>query len=326
MKTFGTGSFRYRVDSAWPGFPAEEGEAVGVACDSRDRVFVFVRGEPAVRIFDAAGKSLGAWDAVKFARPHGMFIDAQDRVFCTDDFDHTIRVFTVHGEPLLTLGTPGNSSDTGATSIDYRAIQRSAGPFHFPTNVALGPRGDIYVSDGYGNARVHRFSPDGNLLRLWGEPGSGSGQFHVPHGIAVDRVGNVFVADRENSRIQIFCPEGSYLAEWTDVARPCQVFFDAEGMAYVAELGCRAGRWPGTGEASPHETGGRVSIFTPAGELVARWGGGEDPCASGDFYAPHDICVDSRGDVYVAEVAWSAGGRTGKVAGRCHTLQKFVRI
>ena len=226
--------------------------------------------------------------------------------------------------PQLTLGTSGRPSDTGATSIDFRTIRHSGPPFYFPTNVALSPEGEIYVSDGYGNARVHKFAADGRLLCSWGEPGAGPGQFRVPHGIAVDRAGTVHVADRENSRIQLFSPQGKFLHEWPDIARPCQVAFDAAGNLFVAELGYRAGMWPGTSAPSPEATGGRISVFDPQGELLARWGGGDNPTAAGDFFAPHDICIDSRGDVYVAEVVMSAGGNRGLVAPDCHTLQKFV--
>jgi hypothetical protein len=143
----------------------------------------------------------------------------------------------------------------------------------------------------------------------------------------VDADGTVFVADRENSRLQLFSADGIFRQVWTDVARPCQVFIDrAQGLVYVAELGFRAGRWPGTGSHAPGQTGGRVSIFDRAGKLLSRWGGGDNPTAPGDFFAPHDIWVDGRGDLYIAEVAMSAGGRTGMVPASCHTLQKFVRI
>ncbi|MFN9970544.1 MAG: SMP-30/gluconolactonase/LRE family protein, partial [Phycisphaerae bacterium] len=117
------------------------------------------------------------------------------------------------------------------------------------------------MSDGYGNARVHRFSADGKLKNSWGTPGTGPGQFHIPHGIAIDQEGLVWVADRENSRLQIFSPTGEFLREWTEIARPCQVCFDSSGRVYVAELGYRAGMWPGTQAPSPDSTGGRVSIF-----------------------------------------------------------------
>jgi DNA-binding beta-propeller fold protein YncE len=321
-------SCRYRVEPAWPSFPGDgpHGEAVAVACDRRDQVFVFLRGPEPVRVYERDGTFLTSWGEGQFVRPHGIFIGPDDTVYCTDDHDHTVRAFTPEGRLLLTLGTRGRPSDTGATSIDYRTIRRAGPPFHYPTNLALGPTGDLYVADGYGNARVHRFAPDGRLLQSWGQPGSGPGEFQVPHGIAVDADGTVYVADRENSRVQLFSAEGNYRGEWKDVARPCQVFIDArQGWVYVAELGFRAGRWPGTGAAEPGATGGRVSIFDRTGTLLARWGGGDQPCAPGDFFAPHGLWVDAHGAVYVAEVALSAGGRTGVVPASCHTLQKFTR-
>ena len=276
-------------------------------------------------VFDRDGSFLHAWGEGLFRRPHGIFIGPDDAVYCIDDLGHTVRKFNAAGEMLLTLGVDGQPSDSGATSIDYRTIVRSAPPFHFPTNLALSPRGEIYVSDGYGNARIHKFAPDGKLLLSWGTPGGGPGQFHVPHGIAVDDQGQVFVADRENSRIQIFTADGEYLTEWNDVARPCQVFIDRAGDIFVAELGFLSGMWPGT-VAPAGATGGRLSIFQPNGELKARWGGGQNPCAPGDFYAPHDVSVDSLGNIYVAEVTMSAGGNRGLVPASCHSLQKFKSV
>jgi DNA-binding beta-propeller fold protein YncE len=208
--------------------------------------------------------------------------------------------------------------------MDFRTILRAGPPFHFPTNPALSPDGDIYISDGYGNARIHKFTSDGRLVLSWGEPGSGPGQFRLPHGIAVDRQGTVYVADRENSRVQLFTPAGKFLAEWTDVARPCQVFIDRASRVLVAELGFYAGMWPGTTAPSPDATGGRVSIFNQNGELQARWGGGRNPTSPGDFFAPHAIWADSHGDLYVAEVTLSGGGNQGLVSPDCHTLQKFT--
>ncbi len=321
----GSGPFRYRVAEKWA-LPADSGfgEVAAVACDARDRVYLFARGPQPVRVFDKDGTFLTSWGQGLFVRPHGIFVGPDDTVYCTDDSGHTIRAFTPEGAPRFSLGT-GRPSDTGATSSDYRTVQRAGPPFHYPTNLAVGPTGDLYVSDGYGNARVHRFAPDGSLLQSWGEPGRGPGQFHLPHGIAVSADGTVYVADRENSRVQRFTASGEYLGEWTDVARPCQVFIDRAGWVYVAEVGFRAGRWPGTGAAEPGAPGGRVSIFDRNGALQARWGGGDNPCAPGDFFAPHGIWVDSCGDIYVAEVTLSAGGRAGLVPSSCHTLQKFLR-
>jgi DNA-binding beta-propeller fold protein YncE len=324
----GAGEFTYEVLEGWPRLPAglEMGEAVGAATDSRGRVHVLNRGPHPIAIFDRDGSFIGSWGEGSFARPHGITIGPDDAVWCVDDFGHAARKFTLEGELVLTLGNPGRPSDTGASSLDFRGIRRAGPPFHYPTNLALSPEGDLYVADGYGNARVHKFAPDGRLLFSWGEPGSGPGRFQVPHGIAVDRGGTVYVADRENSRIQLFSPRGELLGEWRDdIARPCEVFIDTEGRVFVAELGYRAGMWPGIAPPSPDATGGRVSVFDAGGRLLARWGGGENPCAPGDFFAPHDIWLDARGDVYVAEVVLSAGGNKGLVPRHCHTLQKFAR-
>jgi DNA-binding beta-propeller fold protein YncE len=327
MPTLPCSDFGYSANDRWAKLPAGFAwrEVAGVATDSRDRVFVFSRGEHPLLVFDRDGSFVEEWDGSMFVRPHGITIGPDDCVYCTDDMGHTVRKFSPRGELLLTLGTHGKPSDTGATSIDFRTITHAGPPFHYPTNLAIAPNGNLYVSDGYGNARVHAFSPEGRLLFSWGEPGGGPGQFRVPHGIAIDRDGTVFVADRENSRIQSFTPKGEFIAEWTGLARPAQVFIDDRtGRYYVAELGYRAGMWPGTSPPTPDATGGRVSAFDAKRNLIARWGGGDNPTAPGDFFAPHDICVDSHGDVYVAEVTWSAGGSRGLVPADCHALQRFV--
>lgn len=322
-----SGAFTYKANDRWAKVP--EGwswtEVSGVATDSQDRVFVFNRGDHPVMVFSPEGEFLTSWGEGVFRRAHGITIGPDDSVYCTDDLDHTVKKFTADGRLLMTLGTSGKPSATGATSIDFRTIRQAGPPFYFPTNLALSDRGDLFIADGYGNARIHRFSAEGTLISSWGEPGDEPGQFRVPHGIAVDAHGRVFVADRENSRIQIFSQEGAFLKEWTDIARPCQIAFDAEGHLYVAELGYRAGMWPGT--VAPHSgaTGGRVSIFDGNGRRIAQFGGGDHPTHPGDFFAPHDICLDSRGNFYVAEVVASAGGNRGLVAPECHSLQKFEK-
>jgi DNA-binding beta-propeller fold protein YncE len=327
-KVVGSGEYRYQVVDPLARLPAtiRPGEACGAATDSQDRVYVFNRGEHPVIVLDAEGEFLGSWGEGAFTRPHGIFVGPDDAVYLVDDLGHSVRQFTSEGKQVRTIGPSGKPADTGVQGIDYRTIRRAGPPFNVPTNLALSPSGEFYVTDGYGNARVHRFSADCRLLDSWGEPGSGPGEFQVPHGIAIDRRGVVYVADRENSRIQLFGPGGEWLGEWMDVARPCEVFIDGSGRFYVAELGFRAGRWPGSGPPPPGSTGGRVSIFDREGGLLARWGGGDDPCAPGDFFAPHDIWVNSRGDIYVAEVTLSAGGNRGMVPPTCHTLQKFVRL
>lgn len=328
LARFGMVPAQYHAVTAWAELSKrfQWVEVTATAVDSKDRVFVFNRGEDPVMIFEPDGTFVNSWGKNLFVRPHGITIGPDDCVYCTDDLDHTVHKFTPDGELLMTLGTSGRPSDTGATSIDYRTIRHSGPPFYFPTNVAIAADGDLYISDGYGNARVHRFSADGKLKNSWGTPGTGPGQFHIPHGIAIDQEGLVWVADRENSRLQIFSPTGEFLREWTEIARPCQVCFDSSGRVYVAELGYRAGMWPGTQAPSPDSTGGRVSIFDRSGQLISRWGGGLNPVAPGDFFAPHDIRVDSRGAVYLSEVVFSAGGNRGLVAPDCHTLQKFQPV
>src|SRR5262249_26447339 len=147
-------------------------EVAGVATDSQDRVYVFNRGDHPLMVFNRDGTFVKSWGEGLFKRPHGIIIGPDDSVYCTDDFDHTVRKFTPDGRLLMTLGTSGQPSDTGATSVDFRTILRAGPPFHYPANVALSPEGNIFVSDGYGNARIHKFSSDGRLLSSWGEPGT----------------------------------------------------------------------------------------------------------------------------------------------------------
>jgi DNA-binding beta-propeller fold protein YncE len=322
----GTAPFRYRALARWEQLPDGWGfgEVAGVATDAHGRVFVFNRGEHPVIVFDRDGKFLTSWGEGLVVRAHGITIGPDDAVYLTDDLHHTVRKFTPDGKLLLTLGTPGRPSDTGIDGIDYRTIRRTGPPFHRPTNVALAADGSLYVTDGYGNACTHKFAPDGRLLFSWGGPGSGPGQFNLPHGIALDREGLVYVADRENSRIQVFDPSGNFLSQWTDVARPMQVCIDGGDNVLVAEVGFRAGLFPWT-DPGPNPVGARVSVFDRRGTLLARWGGNE-PEAVGDFFAPHDLCIDGHGDLYVGEVVMSAGGNRGLVSPSCHALQKFIHV
>src|SRR5262249_41385548 len=135
-------------------------EVVGIAVDSRDRAFVFCRGEHPVIIFEPDGRLAGSWGEGLFKRPPGITIGPGDAVWCTDDKGHTVRKFTAEGKLLLTLGT-GQPSDTGIDGMDYRTIKRPGPPFNMPTNVAIAATGELFITDGYGNSRVHKFSADG---------------------------------------------------------------------------------------------------------------------------------------------------------------------
>jgi DNA-binding beta-propeller fold protein YncE len=324
----GFGDYRYRAVPGWPQLPSGWSfvEVVGVAVDSRDRVFVFSRGEHPVTIFEPDGAFAGSWGEGRFQRPHGITIGPADEVWLTDDKDHTVRKFTPDGTLLLTLGRSNEPSDTGIHGMDYRTIVRPAGPFNLPTNVAISASGDLFVSDGYGNSRVHRFSARGELLDSWGFPGDRPGAFNLPHGIAIDRMGRVYVADRENSRIQVFSQDGQFLSQWTNTSRPMQIYFDRDDRAFVCDVGFRAGLFPWQSAPAPPVPGATVKVFDQEGRVLSQIGGGDDPCAPGNFYAPHGLCVDSAGAVYVGEVVMSAGGYRGLVSPDCHTLQKFIPV
>ena len=317
----GGGKFQYEPVPEWGRLP--EGwsfvEVAAVAADSAGLVYVFNRGEHPMIVLDREGQFQRSWGEGAFNRAHGMWMGPDDMLYLTDDLDHTVRKFTTDGELVLTLGRSGSPSDTGVEDFDYRSIKQAAGPFHYPTNLALATDGSMYVTDGYGNARVHKFSSDGNLLFSWGEPGDGPGQFHLPHGIALDGDGRVFVADRENSRVQIFWPEGTFIDQWTDIVRPCQVFIDGANNVFVAEVGAKVGLFPWMKPDPTRES--RISVYDSDGNLQTSWGGGDDPYSFADVYAPHDIWVDGQGDVYVGEVVVSAGGKP-----EYPSLKKFRRV
>ena len=323
----GAGEHRYRPDPDWGALPAGWSyvEVAGVAADSQDNVYVFNRGEHPVIVFDRDGTFLRSWGEGTIERAHGIYITADDRLFLTDDKDHTVTEYTLAGERVMTMGVSGHPSDTGVVGIDYRTIAQAAGPFNLPTNLVAAGDGRLYVTDGYGNARVHCFSSAGDFLFSWGAPGSGPGEFHLPHGIDVDGSGRVFVADRENSRLQLFDAEGRFLEEWPDIVRPTDLFICDDDTVFVAEEGARCGLFPWM-TPDPDAIGGRVAVFAPDGKLLARWGGGLDPCSPGDFYAPHGIWLDSNRTIYVGEVNWSAGGKDGDIPPDCPCLRRYVKV
>jgi DNA-binding beta-propeller fold protein YncE len=318
---------RFDLVHDWEQLPGQfvHRDVADVAIDSQDRVYLFVRHDFRVLVYAADGTFLHAWGDAEFVNSHAITIGPDDSVYCTDNGNHTVRKYTPDGKLLMVLGTPGVPSDTGYVPMDLDTIVRCGGPFNACTDVAVGPDGDLYVSDGYGNARIHHFSAGGDLLQSWGEPGTGPGQFHLPHGIAISAEGRLVVADRENDRLQFFDLDGAFIEEWTNIRRPSSVHFDADGLLYVAELW----RWPGQRSyvhgVATEDQPGRVSVLAPDGEVLTRWGDSEDRCAPGNFVAPHGISVDSRGDVYVAEVTWTLAGRLDLVSSECHQIQKFQR-
>mgnify|MGYP001588639503 FL=1 len=322
-----SGKIQYSAVEGWEQLPRDyvHRDVAGVAVDGEDRVYLICRGDHPVMIYDQKGSFLRSWGEGEFTyRTHGISVGPNGTIFCTDDGNHTVRQFTPDGRLLMTLGVMNTPSDTGYDGKNITSIKRGAGPFNRPTNIAVGPKGDLYVSDGYGNARVHQFSPTGQLKRSWGEPGRGPGQFYLPHGIAVASDGRVFVCDREADRIQIFSPDGEFLSEWTDTQRPTHLVFDAQGRVYVTELAWHEGD---TSQSLGPITKGkerhaRMSIFDKEGRVLARWGTPQ-VTAPGSFAAPHGLALDSKCDLYVSEVTWTFAVSRGHAPADCHTFQKF---
>jgi DNA-binding beta-propeller fold protein YncE len=287
----GAGAFTFAVQDDWAKVPEEIalGDVAAVGVDSRNRVYAFNRGEHPVAVFDAEGNFLRSWGEGVFRRPHGVFVAPDDTIWLTDDGDHTVRRCTLDGKILLTLGVPG----------EPRPFM-SGEPFHRCTHTALSPQGDLYVSDGYGNARIHKFSPDGRLLLSWGEPGTDPGQFNIPHNLCCDPDGWVYVADRENHRVQVFDGNGRFETQWNNLHRPNGMCMSKgrHPLFYIGEGG-PAGEinrdWPNIGP--------RVSIHTHEGKVLARLGRMHAGLAPGQFTSPHGIAVDGEGNIYVGELS-----------------------
>jgi DNA-binding beta-propeller fold protein YncE len=313
----GSGQYRYEVVDDWakppPGWSFGDVAAVGVGRD--DRVYVFNRGAHPMMVFDREGNFLSSWGEGIFLRAHGLHLAPDDTLFLTDDKNHTVHRCTSDGKVLLTIGTPGKP-----------APFMSGLPFHRCTHTALAPNGDIYVSDGYGNARVHKYSPDGKHLMSWGEVGTGPGQFNVVHNVTCDPDGWVYVADRENHRIQVFDGDGRYETQWNNLHRPCAMFmpYCRCPVCYVGELG------PTTGTTRHYPNiGPRVSIVDHTGATLARLGVRGPGLELDQFIGPHGIAVDSRGDIYVGEVPrtfWRGYWPNEPVPDDVRTLRKLRRL
>ncbi len=315
----GEGRFRYRVERNWaklpPGWTLHEVAGVAVAPDGK--VYVFNRGPHPMLVFDRDGALLRNWGEDVFKHPHGVDIGPDGAIWCTDDGDHTVRKMSPDGRVLLQIGVPG------------RAAPFMAGaPFNRCTHTALSPQGDIYVSDGYGNAAIHQYAPDGRWLRSWGRPGSGAGEFNLPHNIACDADGWVYVADRENHRIQVFDGAGRYETQWNNLHRP-SAFCLAGGACPCCLVG-EIGPYLSVNRHTPN-LGPRISILDRRGKLIGRLGRIEDPAgvAPRQFLSPHGIAMDARGDIYIAEVgvaAWPSLFPDRPMPTDFSALQKLVRL
>ena len=287
-----TPSTVYEPVATWPAIPHPLSfkEATSVAVDAQDRVYVFNRSDNPMMIFDRDGNFLETWGQGQYQRAHGVYVAPDGNLFLVDDLDHAVKKTTTSGEVLMTLGRPGHPAEW-----------QQGGFFNRPTDAYISPiSGDLFVSDGYGNSRVHRFEPDGRHVLSWGEPGGDPGQFSLPHHLVVLRDGRVVVCDRENFRLQVFDEDGTFIQQ-VHMHRPMAITAGtgADENMYVTEAGP-----PPVQEGVPG-LGNRVVILDSDFNEVLSFGNpvrGEGP---DQFIAPHGIAVDSHGDVYVAEVSYT---------------------
>lgn len=292
---YGENGYYYRAEKDWGQFPPDWDYRTvpGIAVDQQDRVYLLSRGLPPIAVFSKDGKCLEHWGDNIFQRAHGVCPRPDGSVYCVDDAAHAVYLFDRSRKLVFTLGERGRPSNTGCINKKWQTITQSAGPFHYPTNMAIAKSEDLYVTDGYGNARVHCFAPDGTLKFSWGDPGKGTGQFNLPHGIAVGPDDNLYVCDRANDRIQIFTQSGEYVSEWDLFERPADIVFDKDGTAYVAEC-----KHSSVFDDEPC----RISIVSSEGRLIARLGGCQPEDTEIGYHTAHGIAIDSEGSLYVAEV------------------------
>ncbi len=275
----GSGAYRYRYERAWAKLPRgwSFGSAnpkdhpprtalKGAVGDNGD-VYVLSRSAHPVCVFDPDGNFITAWGEGRYSDfVHALALGPDGTVYVTDSGLHAIFHHQTDGTLIKTYGRPGMPAPT-----------LYGNPFNMPTHIAFHPNGDAYVSDGYGNRRVHRFAMDGTLKMSWGGPGEGPGQFAIVHFIAIDAAGTIYIADRENQRIQLFDENGTWLADWRGFDMPSDLAIGKEAI-YV---------------------GGRdgLSIWTHGREEIIRWGANEP--YEGAFNI-HGIWIDANENIYLA--------------------------
>jgi len=262
------GHFQSKVDFLQIPDGWELGACSAVDLDREGDIYLFHRGKHPIIRFDSKGHVRDSWgdDLIKTA--HGLRVDRAGDIWVTDIGNHRVFQFDRSGKLKLALGT----GKAGAGDDE----------FNQPTDVAFGPDGEVFVSDGYGNNRVKKYSSQGKLIKTWGQKGKEPGEFHLPHAIIVDSSHCVLVGDRENNRIQVFDREGSLLAVWPGFA-PYGIAFSPEGHLYVA-----------TGRDND------LLRLDAMGKIEQRWG--RKGAGLGEFDLPHMLAIDAAGNLFVAEV------------------------
>ncbi len=292
----------YAVDPKWPQRPKNVtwGAMTGVTVDAHDQVYLYTRGVPPVQVYDTNGRYVRGWGQDVLKSAHFIAIDPKGNVWVPDLDTHTVRKFTPTGKLLLTLGTEGEPG------CDEKH-------FYLPTDIAVTPSGDVFVSDGYGNARVVHFDANGKFIKAWGKLGSRPGEFSIAHAIELDSRGRLYVCDRNNARVQVFNQAGKCLAEWRNLLVPWGIHITKSDEIWIC--GSSPMRWPKEGGFGGPPKDQLFMRFDPDGKVRQLWTvplGVEGKMKPGQVNIVHGIAVDSVGNVYLGDVA-------GK------RVQKFVR-
>jgi DNA-binding beta-propeller fold protein YncE len=262
----------YRVIPNFFKFPKSmvAGEASGVAVNSHGHIFLFQRTTPMLTEYDAKGNFIQSIGEGLFSHPHGLRIDADDNLWTTDDGNHLVLKLDPSGHVLLVLGR----INTGAEANWL---------FNKPADVAFAKNGDIYVADGYGNSRVVKFDRDGNYIKSWGKFGAGIGEFNLPHAVAIDNQGRVYVGDRENQRIQIFDADGNFIQQWTGIGYPYGLLITPDQHVWMVDGGYD-----------------RIVELDPNGKILGAFG--EPGHKPGQFAWAHFMALGPDQNIYVADV------------------------
>jgi len=292
-------TLNYVVDVTWPRKPDHFiwGQMPGITVDNQDQVYIFTRSRPAVQVYQPDGKFLRAWNVEDFGGAHYIRIGPKGNVWTANINNHVVRKYSPEGKLLLTLGQPGRAGS------DRRHFDR-------PTDMVVLPTGDIFVSDGYGNRRVMHFDAAGKYVNQWGQAGTKPGRFALPHSIVADSHGRLYVADRENARIQVFDTKGKLLAVWADLITPWGLWLTKKGELWVcgsSPLKDNTGKWlvipPSDQVLMKLSLKGKVLLRVPLKKTTAP------PGKPGQLNWVHGIAFDSQGNLYLGDIQ---GGRAQK--------------
>jgi DNA-binding beta-propeller fold protein YncE len=281
------------VDPTWPQKPESFawGAMSGITVDRRDQVYLFNRSQPTVQVYRTGGAFVRSWSTANPQGTHHIKLDAEGNVWLADFRSHVIQKYTFEGKLLLTLGEPGRS---GCDQSHFAG----------PTDMAFVPTGDVFISDGYGNRRVVHFDKQGRFVKAWGEEGTDPGQFALPHAIAADSQGSIYVADRNNARIQVFDTNGQLLAVWDDAITPWGFAVTKDDKIWVC--GSSRVRQPGNDGwvISPPADQLLVRLDTSGKVLqrIALRQPAAAPSKKGEVDWVHTVAIDSKGNLYLGDI------------------------